>query len=205
MIVFAESNFVLELVLRQSEAAFALRIVELAEQNRIQLCIPAFSLVEPHHKLMRERNERRELRESLDSHVGQMARSETLSDIRTQSNALLVALAGKSDADMKEHENWIGRIVKCANVLPLTDRVLAAGLGRTLLDLDLLDAFVYSSIEAHLKEIGVRESLFANRDAKAFMQPTVLDDLQKLGCRVIPKFANAVAYIEGRLPSSRIT
>jgi hypothetical protein len=88
--------------------------------------------------------------------------------------------------------------------LPLAKDTLASGLARSLLDLQLLDAFVYCSIEAYLKESKANDSLFANRDAKSFMQPSVLDDLQKLGCKVIPGFRDALAFIEKQLAKGMI-
>lgn len=43
MIVYVESNFVLELALRQEEHGACERILEHAEANHIELVIPAYS------------------------------------------------------------------------------------------------------------------------------------------------------------------
>ncbi len=46
MVVYAETNFILEMGYRQSESEFCERIVELAENGRIMLTIPSFSIGE---------------------------------------------------------------------------------------------------------------------------------------------------------------
>jgi hypothetical protein len=48
MFVLAESNFVLELALRQEQFQHAERILELAEEKHIRLVVPACSLIEPY-------------------------------------------------------------------------------------------------------------------------------------------------------------
>lgn len=45
MIVYVESNFILEIVLAQEESNSANQILSLAEQNRINLVCPSFSIM----------------------------------------------------------------------------------------------------------------------------------------------------------------
>lgn len=51
MIVYVESNFVLEIALEQREASSAEAILGLAENGEIELAIPAVALAEPFSKL----------------------------------------------------------------------------------------------------------------------------------------------------------
>ena len=44
MIVYVESNFILEMVLRQREAGSVERILELAENGKIELAFPSFAV-----------------------------------------------------------------------------------------------------------------------------------------------------------------
>lgn len=53
MIVYVESNFVLELAFLQEECAQAEEISKLAESGEIQLAIPAFSGGEPYERMIR--------------------------------------------------------------------------------------------------------------------------------------------------------
>jgi predicted nucleic acid-binding protein len=202
MNVFVESNFMLELALRQGESREAIGILELAEQGAIRLIVPAFSLVEPRYKLYRDRSERLLLRDSLDRHLEQMVRSEGFADLRERSNVLRLALASKADADTAEFEAVIQRIMKCGVVLPLTQDVLAAALIRQTKDLEPLDALVFASVEGYLKSNPGDSSVFANKDAKGFLSKSVADDLDKHGCVVIPTFNDTLAFIQKRIKPS---
>ena len=53
MIVYVESNFVLELALLQEEHDSCDAIIMLAETRDIELVVPAFSLAEPYEALVR--------------------------------------------------------------------------------------------------------------------------------------------------------
>lgn len=52
MNVYVESNFVLELALLQEQHASCGELLRLCEEDRIQLVIPAYSLVEPYNILI---------------------------------------------------------------------------------------------------------------------------------------------------------
>lgn len=51
MRVYVESNFVLEQALQQEQCEACESILQLASAGRISLCVPAFSLAEPHQAL----------------------------------------------------------------------------------------------------------------------------------------------------------
>ena len=70
MIVYVESNFVLELALLQGEHQSCDSIVSLAESLTIDLAIPAFSLAEPYDVWRRRNGERTELYERLIQQMG---------------------------------------------------------------------------------------------------------------------------------------
>src|SRR5262245_35305923 len=60
MIVYIESNFILEIVLKQKHAVPAEAIFQLAEQNKLELVYPSFALSEPFATLtQRERRHAR--------------------------------------------------------------------------------------------------------------------------------------------------
>lgn len=66
MRVYAESNFVLEIVLTQEQHAACKDFVTLADRHEVELVLPAFSLFEPYTTLERRRQERHKLREQLE-------------------------------------------------------------------------------------------------------------------------------------------
>ena len=70
-----KSNFVLEFALSQEQHDSCERILELAEAGRINLIVPAYSLVEPYETLVRRAKKRAEVSLALDAEVKQLSRS----------------------------------------------------------------------------------------------------------------------------------
>src|SRR5579859_4407706 len=77
MIVYVETNFVLEIAREQEQVEAANRILVLAEQRKIELAFPSFTLSEPFSTIIRQRKDRKELLRSLQDTLVQLRRSET--------------------------------------------------------------------------------------------------------------------------------
>ena len=73
MNVYVESNFVLELALLQEQSRSCEEILGLAEDGRIQLVVPAYSLIEPYETLIRTGMNRRRIWSELNNQIGQIA------------------------------------------------------------------------------------------------------------------------------------
>src|SRR5205085_3609502 len=78
MIVYIESNFLLEVALGQKEAPSVDAILTLAEGDKIKLVFPGFALSEPFASVMHVNSERFRLRNSLEAMVKQLKQSEQL-------------------------------------------------------------------------------------------------------------------------------
>lgn len=76
MIVVVESNFVLELALRQEEFEHCEEILRHAEAGSIRLAVPAYSLVEPYQTWHRRAGERERIRDDLERQLSDLSRSE---------------------------------------------------------------------------------------------------------------------------------
>ena len=75
MIVYVESNFVLELAFLQEEYESCLELLRLAESQDIHLVLPAFSIGEPYEVWVRRSKQRRELRDQLSTAIRELSRS----------------------------------------------------------------------------------------------------------------------------------
>lgn len=199
MNVLAESNFLLEIALRQSEYDHAVHILQLAENGKIRLVVPAYALAEPFHKLGRVERERRQLMDGLDRELGQMSRSADFADIRSKSTAIMAALAGKSDVDKREFDAVSVRVLKVAEVIPLTAMQLRAGISRQLVDLGPQDALIFAAAQEFLRTRSGEPSIFVNKNSKDFLAESVSQDLERLGCKVLVRFSAANSYIENWL------
>ena len=75
MIVYAESNFVLELAFLQEEHESCLELLSLSESGDICLVLPAFSIGEPYEAWVRRSKQRRGLHEQLITAIHELSRS----------------------------------------------------------------------------------------------------------------------------------
>jgi len=75
MIVYVESNFVLELALLQAEHQSCQKILSLCELDNVHLVLPAISLTEPLETLVRRAKNRKSLVSQLEIEVKQLSRT----------------------------------------------------------------------------------------------------------------------------------
>jgi predicted nucleic acid-binding protein len=195
MIVGVESNFVLELTFRQEEARDCARILELAEQQAIQLVIPACALFEPYETLIRRSKERKNVDRALKRELDQLARTDTYARLGKASQTIRRVLAESGDEQAQSLADTIDRIVGTATVIPLDAEVIRRsreGKG----DLPPQDAVVLASIVRFLEAQGKDPKLFANRNRRDFRTHPVKDQLAKYNCKLLFRFSHARGYIE---------
>ena len=201
MIVYVESNFVLELALLQEEHQSCDSIVSLAESLTIDLAIPAFSLAEPYEVWRRRNGERTELYKRLIQEMGQLARTEpyanTIKDLRDPASIL----ERSGNEDKRRLDLTVGRILDCAAIIPLQGEILKGAVQfQRSLDLSPQDSVVYASVIAHLSAASPGPKCFLNRDRKDFSMPDIKEGLQRYECRLIAKFSDGLRYINSLQP-----
>ena len=201
MIVYVESNFVLELALLQEEHQSCDSIVSLAESLTIDLAIPAFSLAEPYEVWRRRNGERTELYERLIQEMGQLERSKpyanTIEDLRDPASIL----ERSGNEDKRRLDLTVGRILDCAVVIPLQGEILKEAIQfQRSLDLSPQDSVVYASVIAHLSAASPGPKCFLNRDHKDFSMPDIKEGLRRYECRLIAKFSDGLSYINSLQP-----
>lgn len=200
MIVYAESNFVLELAFVRADHENAERLLELSEAGRIRLVVPAFSLAEPHETLIRRARARRSLLVQLSAEIDELARSKPYQALAQRSRVVTGVLAASEDDERHRLNRVVERIIAGADVIPLTADIAATALAlQAELGLSAQDALVYASVEAHLQRAPEQPRIFVNQNRKDFLTPDILDRLAGLRCRLIASFAGARAAIERSL------
>jgi predicted nucleic acid-binding protein len=80
MIVYVESNFILELAYLQEEHENCERILKLAEAEKIRLIVPAFAIAEPFSAWVGQERRRVDLHKSLTDELRELGRSEPYAD-----------------------------------------------------------------------------------------------------------------------------
>jgi predicted nucleic acid-binding protein len=200
MIVLAESNFVLELALRQEQFEHAERILRLAEEKHIRLVVPACSLIEPYQTLIRRGRERSEFGRKLRDEIRLLERSSLHVGMNATSGHVVKALETGTDIEMDSLEQTIDRLTKICTVPILSlESVRLAQAMQLGYELDPQDAIVLASIETALKEIGAGPKVFVNKNSKDFSTRLIRGQLHEHECRLITSFPDARQYVESEL------
>lgn len=128
MIVYVESNFVLELALLQEEHAGCSVLLDLAERRDLDLVIPMYSIGEPYEVWVRRTRQRRELFNRLRTEVNQLARSEPYRELTEELLELVELLARSGEEEKDRLDRALERILAVAAVVPIGAGAFGAAL-----------------------------------------------------------------------------
>jgi hypothetical protein len=199
MIIIVETNFILEWVLQQEQAAACDELLRRCEQSAaLSLCIPAFAVAEAGITLERKQGERKKfVNDDLRRQAREVSGAKTLQRFDA---ALKVLDSELVAAEHEEASRWMEfriRVLDSMNVIPLDDTMLeetnAIQLGAEVKRFP--DALVFATVKVYLSALRVEgidtEAMFVTRDEDFSEQP-VLQHLRKLNCSLINSFEHAV-------------
>lgn len=200
MIVYAETNFLLEIAYQQDGCESCRQILALARQSKLALVVPAFSLIEARQTWKRRNSEHNTLQTQLQPIIRQLARSEPFRTVTESSRELLAALLASGEDTRIRLEETIAALSTDATVLPLgVDIAARAHREEATLGLSPSDAVVYAAVISHLENTLPGPKCFLNRDSKGFADPSMDDQLARFGCKVIASFERGLAFIHSEL------
>jgi predicted nucleic acid-binding protein len=197
MIVYTESNFVLQIALRQEEAEAAESILQYAEKGDVTLSIPEFALSEPFSTVSYRTVEWKRIADSLTRQLlTQLSRSQPRHTEVASIQQLLENLAKMEQEDNNLLHSTVQRILKIGDILPLNTNVFQTALDYIArYGLHAQDAIIYASIITDLKSQPIKEEkCFVSANSKDFDDTKA--ELKLYNCRYIPKFRDALSFIE---------
>lgn len=110
MNIYVETNFVLELAFEQEQYSGCEAILQLSEAGKITLIIPAYSLAEPHEKLIRQARNRRKSQQLLDVELHQLSRTtpyqERIQSIQDITNLIVQSIEEERSRFSRYHPQW---------------------------------------------------------------------------------------------------
>lgn len=205
MIVYVETNFLLELAFEQEDVTAAESILILAENKTIALAIPAVALVEPFATIRYRNSERREALDTW-SHTLNRFKENRVRDLglltakKRLNSALADAYSDVADLVVRQStllDEVVDRVLGVAAILPLGAAEIRRSIGYRQLGLDAVDSLIFTAIIASLENASSTESsCFVSRDKKGFANKMISDELASYGSRYISTFTNAVAFIQ---------
>jgi predicted nucleic acid-binding protein len=196
VILYVESNFVLELALLQEEHAACERIVTLAESDALTLMLPAFCIGEPYEKLIRQRKRRSDLHRKLALEIRELGRSRAYAAVVDSIEEVSAVLLVSSKEEQARLDAVLHRQLGMAIVIPLDQEVLAYSLTiQKPLRLGPQDAIVYASVVTHASRSG-HDKIFLNRNSQDFLVPDIRESLERLGCKLLTSFVDGLRLLE---------
>jgi predicted nucleic acid-binding protein len=200
MIVYVESNFILELALQQEQFESCLKILDFCETGKASLILPAFCIAEPYENLVRRTITRRGIRNSFNKEFDQLKRSKSYKEE-------IEALRSVTDLFIKIAEDELHRlyvmfdgVLAIATLVPLDrDIVKQASDLKNALKLSPQDSFVYASILHHIETAKEEKKCFLNKNVKDFGDPDIIETLtRKYNCRILFDFNSGYGYVSNQ-------
>jgi predicted nucleic acid-binding protein len=200
MIVYVETNFVLEMAFVQEQHDDCEAILGLCEAGRVALVVPAFCFAEPYETLERRRRERRRLLDDLSRELNQLARTQ-LYEERTGAMDEVTSLLAKSAEEKKDRlDAVIHRLLALAETIPLDGETLrSASKCQRQYDLSPQDAIVYTSLISHVARLKPESSCFLTKNAKDFNNPDIVAALEAHHGKLLFNFEAGLGYVHSCL------
>ena len=197
MIVYVETNFLLELALAQEHTQAASELLVLATQRAFTLVIPSFALSEAFSTLAQRERNRRSLQNNLSQHLRDLRRSAPHQSAAAALEPLLEFLQGLEREEFGRLQQAVGQILATAHIVEFNTDVYALAL-RTeeRFGLSPQDAIVYASVLHHLRSRpSDKPKIFVSTNFKDFEDPDLVAELHAHGCRYEVSFEACLAQV----------
>jgi len=201
MILYVETNFVIELALRQEEYQACRDLLSFVKEHPgVELALPAFCIGEAYEAGERKWAQRRQLHQNLLDEIAQIQRSEPFRERSKELRKLTGLLVESGEEQKRILDGLLKELLAVDRVLPLDRQTFARAVDfQNTRDLKPQDSIVYASVitdlEAHSGEI----SCFVTKDRKDFFSnQDIQDELDGLACKLLGKFTDALGYARSR-------
>ncbi len=200
MIVYVESNFVLELAFLQEEHESCLELLSLSESGDICLVLPAFSIGEPYEAWVRRSKQRRGLHEQLITAIHELSRSRPYQGSSDEFQELTDLLLRSDEEEKRRLDDTLQRILQTVGVIPIGLSIIRAAITfQESRSLSPQDSIVYASILDHLTTASEELRCFITKNSKDFANPDIENELTTHHCQFLTKFADGLGYIRSQL------
>jgi len=169
MIVYVESNFVLELAFLQEEHESCSDLLSLARSRAIHLVLPAFSIEEPYGTWVRRLKKREELHRQLNTAIRELSRSKPYQGSPGEFQELTDLLLTSGEEEKRQLNGTLEKILQTVEMIPIDLSIIRDAIKfQKSLDLSPQDSIVYASILSHLTTAAKEFSCFITKDSKDF-------------------------------------
>ena len=196
MIVYIETNFVLEIAFAQEQHEICNDILSLAESREFELAIPIFSVAESYETQSRRSRQRNELGRNIEQELRQLSRSELYSQTASHGSEVSALLRQSAEEDKHRLDAVLSRLLGCAIAIPVGVEVINSAIEiRDALDLETQDSIILASVLSHLASASPIQKCFLNRNSRDFATPNIQARLKQYSCRLITNFEDGLNFI----------
>lgn len=196
MIVYVESNFILELAFQREDQENCSNLLGLAESQAIDMAIPAFSIGEPYEAWVRRYKQRKELYNRLSLELQELSRSKPYQEVSKNFHEITALLVKSGEEEKQRLDDVLNRILDIARVIPIESKTIKASIiYQTSLNLSPQDAIVFASVINHLLETQNQSNCFITRNSKDFINPNIISELANYDCKLLTTFRGGLGYI----------
>lgn len=197
MIVYVESNFILELAYLQEHYVNCERILELAAAEKIKLILPAFAVGEPYFAWVGRKKVRARLHEELTRQIRELGRSEPYAGSKERFQDITKALLVSGEEEKLRLDDAIRRTVNQCDLIPIDAEIVTDGIEIQIRhNLGPQDSIIYASVLSHLSNADRQVAkIFVTKNSKDFSNPDVVQELQNLGCNLFTNIGAAYGEI----------
>lgn len=200
MIVYVESNFVLELAFHQEDHRSCEQLLHWAEAGHVRLVLPAYCVGEPYERMVRRDRQRREVHRRLSDELRELSRSAPYVEPVARLGEFTGVLVEAGQQELRRLNEVLTRLLHVVTLIPVDAAVLQRALTAQLtLGLSPQDAIVYASVRAMVLASPAPQC-FLNKNAKDFLTPEIEEEFSAHGCKLLARFSDGVRYAGRGLP-----
>jgi predicted nucleic acid-binding protein len=199
VIVYVETNFLLELAYMQESYESCQEILRLAGSRSISLVLPACCITESYLTWHRKNTERQQFHTQLQAYLAELSRSAPNRGLADQYREAMAALIAGSDESRDRLLAAIASVGADGEMIPVTtSTMLMVGLHEDAHSLSPQDALVLASVKSH-SETRAGRKCFVTKDRNFARKCKESAELSVDQCDVLNDFAHALSYIKSAL------
>lgn len=201
MIVYVESNFVLEVALGQEEASSAEAILTLAENSSIELVFPGFALSEPFSTITHRKREQQRMSSSLAEMVRQLQRSEPHKQVVTDLLPIPNMLTNLAKTETNLLQSTVKRLFQVSRAIETNAAIFEQALVyQFLFELSPQDSIIYATVITDLRRKPRNEiKYFISRNWKDFRDFSIKYELESYNCQYVENFEDGLSLIQSSI------
>ena len=202
MIVYVETNFILELAYHQEEHQHCTSILAMAESQEITLVLPGFCLGESYESWTRRLKDRQQLRERFDREMKELARSESYAALHKESQEITRILIRSSEEEKRGLDSTLMRVADIAQIIAVDRSIMSRAIQlQSERGLNPQDAIVYASVLSHMANAGDEAKCFLTKNSKDFSNLDIDPDLRQYNGKLLTRFEHGAGYVGHRPPA----